>query len=159
MVHQPSPSLSLWFETLFGPRDGFLTHVWTNSDNKEIRNKDKMSQRWGLDSNNALRHQVPNTALLKHWNNRKPTVEPRWTMQQTFGFDHLTNSFISKASWGLNSDKLACNLRWKQSHRPWSGRKQACRLFQSIYIETNIFITFDDFLKLYRKVRFVCSRC
>ena len=39
---------------LLGPREGILTHQWINSNNKEITNKAKKTQGWGLDSSSCL---------------------------------------------------------------------------------------------------------
>ena len=52
------------------------------------------------------------TTALEHWSEGKPTVEPRWTKQQTKKTPALTtkmNSFMSGLSLSLTPDPSACN--------------------------------------------------
>ena len=84
-----SPSASVMAQNiqLFGPREGFLTHQWIITGNKQITDKyydeTKMRTRQKLVATDTWRSLRCRTTPLEHWSKGKPTVEPRWAKQQT----------------------------------------------------------------------------
>ena len=84
-----SPSASVMAQNiqLFGPREGFLTHQWIITENKQFTDKyndeTKMRTRQKRVTTDTRRSLGCRTTPLEHWRKRKPTVEPRWAKQQT----------------------------------------------------------------------------
>ena len=83
-----SPSASIMAQNiqLFGPREGFLTHQWIITGNKQITDKyydeAKMRTRQKLVAIDTWRSMGCRTIPLEHWSKRKQTVEPRCANRQ-----------------------------------------------------------------------------
>ena len=68
---------------LFGPCEGFLTHQWIITGNKQITDKyydetkmrTRQKQRVATDTWRSLGCR---TTPLENWSKRKPAVEPQW---------------------------------------------------------------------------------
>ena len=113
-----SPSASIMAQNiqLFGPREGFLTHQWITTGNKEITDKyydeAKMRTRQERVATDTWRSPGCRTTPLEHLSKGKPTVEPRWAKKQTKKLrpkPTKINSFMSGPSSSLTPNPPACN--------------------------------------------------